>query len=136
MRIRKILALVSCFIRNQVVAPCAARFASYHRHSGEAREWYERFRNDNWGLSPPENNGYLLQRLSAYIDFHVKGHVRLFAQPMSAIGAGRKGGPRPVIDESKLFRAGVRGYHCGGSEREFSGHAALKGKAVHTLASG
>jgi hypothetical protein len=29
--------------------------------------------------------------------------VRFFAQRMSAIEAGRKGGPRPVIDESKLF---------------------------------
>ena len=29
--------------------------------------------------------------------------MRFFAQPMSAIGAVRKGGPRPVIDESKLF---------------------------------
>jgi Alginate export len=58
---------------------------------------------NNWGLSPPKNNGYLLQRLTAYSDFHVNGRVRFFMQPMSAIEAGRKGGPRPVIDESTLF---------------------------------
>jgi alginate export protein len=80
-----------------------SRSDSYLTIGGEAREWYEAFRNDNWGLTPPENNGYLLQRLSAYGDFHVNGRVRFFVQPMSAIEVGRNGGPRPVIDESKLW---------------------------------
>jgi hypothetical protein len=71
--------------------------------SSGAQSWYEAFRNANWGLSPPENNGYLLQRLSAYSNFHVNGRVRFFVQPMSAIEAGRNSGPRPAIDESRLF---------------------------------
>jgi hypothetical protein len=80
-----------------------SRSDSYLTIGGEAREWYEGFRNYNWGLSPPKNNAYFLQRLTAYSDFHVNGRVRFFVQLMSAIEAGRKGGPRPVIDESKLF---------------------------------
>jgi len=83
--------------------PQGSRSDSYLTIGGEAREWYEAFRNYNWGLSPPKYNAYLLQRLTAYSDFHVNGRVRFFIQPMSAIEAGRKGGPRPVIDESKLF---------------------------------
>jgi Alginate export len=80
-----------------------SRSNSFLTIGGEAREWYEVFRNENWGLSSPANNRYLLQRLTAYGDFHVNGRVRFFAQPMSAIEAGRNGGPRPVIDESKLW---------------------------------
>jgi hypothetical protein len=37
-----------------------SRNDSFLTIGGEAHESYERFRNDNWGLSPPENNGYLL----------------------------------------------------------------------------
>jgi len=70
---------------------------------GEAREWYEGFRNAIWGVGPQDDNGYLLQRLSAYGDFHVSRRIRFFAQLTSEIEAGRNGGPRPVIDESKLW---------------------------------
>jgi hypothetical protein len=58
-----------------------SRSDSYLTIGGEAREWYEAFRNDNWGLTPPENNGYLLQRLSAYGDFHINGRVRSLSSP-------------------------------------------------------
>lgn len=70
---------------------------------GEVREWYEGFRNANWGVGPQDDNGYLLQRLSAFGDFHVNRRIRFFAQLTSNIEAGRNGGPRPVIDESKLW---------------------------------
>lgn len=70
---------------------------------GEVREWYEGFRNALWGGGPQDDNGYLLQRLSAYGDFHVSRRIRFFAQLTSNIEAGRSGGPRPLIDESKLW---------------------------------
>jgi Alginate export len=70
---------------------------------GEAREWYEGFRNALWGVGPQDDNGYLLQRLTAYGDFHVIPRIRFFTQLTSDIEAGRNGGPRPVIDESKLW---------------------------------
>jgi hypothetical protein len=52
---------------------------------GEAREWYEVFRNALWGVGPQDDNGYLLQRLSVYGDFHVNSHIRFFAQLTSDI---------------------------------------------------
>ena len=70
---------------------------------GEVRSWYQGFRNANWGVGPQDNNGYLLQRLSVYGDFHVHDRIRAFAQLTSAFDAGQNGGPRPVIDESMLF---------------------------------
>ena len=33
---------------------------------GEVQEWYEGFRNANWGAGPQDHNGYLLQRISLY----------------------------------------------------------------------
>src|SRR5262245_3630615 len=70
---------------------------------GEIRSWYQGFRNASWGIGPQDGNGYLLQRQTMYGDFHLNDRFRVFAQLMSAIEAGRNGGPRPVIDESKLF---------------------------------
>jgi hypothetical protein len=70
---------------------------------GEAREWYEGFRNFLWGVGPQDDNGYLLQRLTAFGDFHVSPRARFFVQLTSDIEAGRNGGPRPFIDESKLW---------------------------------
>jgi hypothetical protein len=70
---------------------------------GEIREWYEGFHNASWGLGPQDANGYLLQRLSIYSDIHPAARIRLFVQLTSDLEAGRDGGPRPVIDRSKLF---------------------------------
>ncbi len=70
---------------------------------GEIREWYEGFHNASWGSGPRDTNGYLFQRLSIYSDIHAAPRIRLFVQLTSDIEAGRNGGPRPVIDESKLF---------------------------------
>jgi len=39
----------------------------------------------------------------AYGDFHVSRRLRFFAQLTSNLEEGRNGGPRPVIDESKLW---------------------------------
>jgi hypothetical protein len=43
-------------------------FASF---GGEARESYERFGNQNFGLSVPSPNGYLLQRYLLHADVHL-----------------------------------------------------------------
>lgn len=70
---------------------------------GEVREWYESFRNASWGRGTQDGNGYLLQRLTLHADVHAAPRVRFFVQLTSDIQAGRNGGPRPVIDESRLF---------------------------------
>jgi Alginate export len=69
---------------------------------GEIRETYERFHNTNFGLSPQDPDGYLLQRYLIHVDLHVAERFRFFAELNSSLENGRTGGPRPVIDENKL----------------------------------
>jgi hypothetical protein len=69
---------------------------------GEARETYERFGNENFGLSLPSPNGYLLQRYLLHADIHVGSRLRLWTELNSSFENGRVGGPRPVVDEDRL----------------------------------
>jgi len=69
---------------------------------GEVRQRFEAFRNDEWGGGQPDPNGYLLQRYMLHTDWHFGKNVRAFFQLRSNIEAGRRFGPRPVIDENKL----------------------------------
>ena len=74
-------------------------FASF---GGEARESYERFGNQDFGLSVPSPNGYLLQRYLLHADIHVGSRLRLWTELNSSFEDGRVGGPQPVIDVDKL----------------------------------
>ena len=69
---------------------------------GEARETYERFGHENFGLSLPSPNGYLLQRYLLHADIHVGSRLRLWTELNSSFENGRAGGPRPVVDVDKL----------------------------------
>jgi hypothetical protein len=69
---------------------------------GELRETYERFHNTDFGLSPQDPDGYLLQRYLFHVDFHSGSRFRFFGELSSSLGNGRTGGARPVIDEDKL----------------------------------
>jgi hypothetical protein len=82
--------------------PLGSQKDQYLTLGGEVREWYEIFQNAIWGVGPQDHNGYLLQRLSAYADWHLGNGIRLFGQLSSATEVGRNGGPRPV-DEDRLW---------------------------------
>ena len=69
---------------------------------GEARESYERFGNQNFGLSVASPNGYLLQRYLLHADFHLGSRLRLWTELNSSFENGRVGGPHPVVDVDKL----------------------------------
>jgi hypothetical protein len=69
---------------------------------GEARATYERFGNPNFGLTPPDPDGYLLQRYLLHTDLHIGSRVRAWTELNSSFENGRINGPRPVIDEDKL----------------------------------
>jgi len=69
---------------------------------GEIRETYERFHNTNFGLSPQDPDGYLLQRYLFHVDLHAGPRFRFFGELNSSLENGRTGGPRPVVDEDKL----------------------------------
>ena len=68
----------------------------------EARVTYERFGHQNFGLTPPDPDGYLLQRYLLHTDVHVGSRARVWTEFNSSFENGRIGGPRPVIDEDKL----------------------------------
>lgn len=74
----------------------------YLTMGGEIREWYEGFRNANYGIGPQDTNGFLLQRISLYSDWHVADRLRFFGQFTSDIEVGRNGGPQPN-DEARLW---------------------------------
>ena len=65
---------------------------------GEARETYERFGNQDFGLSVPSPNGYLLQRYLLHADSHLGSHLRLWTELNSSFESGRVGGPQPVVE--------------------------------------
>ncbi len=61
-------------------------FASF---GGEARESYERFGNQDFALSVPSPNGYLLQRYLLHADIHVGSRLRLWTEFNSSFENGR-----------------------------------------------
>jgi Alginate export len=67
---------------------------------GEARPFFEWFRNEEWGAIPGDD-GYLLQRYMAHLDVHWNERTRVWVQLKSGIETGRQDGPRPT-DEDKL----------------------------------
>ena len=68
---------------------------------GETRQHYESIRNENWGATVKDNNGWYLQRYLLHADLHLGERFRLFSQIQSGIETGRSGGPRGV-DEDRL----------------------------------
>ena len=71
-------------------------FASF---GGETRESYERFGNQNFGLSVPSPNGCLLKRYLLHADFHLGSCLRLWTELNSSFENGHVGGPEPVTEE-------------------------------------
>jgi hypothetical protein len=73
----------------------------YLSFGGETRQHYESIRNENWGATVEDNNGWYLQRYLLHADLHVGDRFRVFSQIQSGIETGRSGGPRGV-DEDRL----------------------------------
>ena len=73
----------------------------YLSFGGETRQHYESIRNENWGATIEDNNGWYLQRYLLHADLHLGDRLRVFSQIQSGIETGRSGGPRGV-DEDRL----------------------------------
>jgi hypothetical protein len=90
---------------------------SYASFGGEIRETYERFRNPNFGLQPPDPDGYLLERYLLHADVRFGDSARAFVEVVSALENWRVGGPRPIVDEDKLdFHQGFVDVSFGSSQ--------------------
>ena len=73
----------------------------YLSFGGETRQHYESIRNENWGATVEDNNGWYLQRYLLHADLHLGDRLRVFSQIQSGIETGRSGGPRGV-DEDRM----------------------------------
>jgi hypothetical protein len=82
--------------------PFAASQSSFLSLGGEARATYERFGNQDFGLSTASPDGYVLQRYLLHADVHAGQRVRVWTELNSSFEAGRVGGPRPVLDKNAL----------------------------------
>ncbi|WP_316829826.1 alginate export family protein [Pedobacter aquatilis] len=63
---------------------------------GEVRYQYFYFKNENWGESPKDNDGFVLNRYLGHVDFHGGKYFRIFAQLQSSMAAGKEEVPSPV----------------------------------------
>ena len=88
--------------------PLGKRDNWYLTLGGEVREWFESYKNENWGAPPfppdypVENNSYLKQRYMFSSDFHLGSRFRVFTELHSGFVNFREGGPRPIVDKDKL----------------------------------
>src|SRR5216683_5727683 len=69
---------------------------------GWIRERGEYVSNPNWSSSPPGNT-YLMQRYFLHMDLHLGERFRFFGELASSLVNGRNGGPRPGLDEEKMY---------------------------------
>lgn len=75
----------------------------YASFGGEVRERFEVIRNELFGFTPADADGFnhtLLQRYMGHADLHLGDHVRLFGQFKSTHESGRVAGSRPQIDRN------------------------------------
>ncbi|MBS1563371.1 MAG: alginate export family protein [Bacteroidetes bacterium] len=68
---------------------------------GDIRYQYQWFKNENWGASPADDDGFILTRYLAHADFHAGSHFRTFVQLQSSFANGRVTTPSPV-EENQL----------------------------------
>jgi hypothetical protein len=66
------------------------------------RERGEYASNPNFSPAPP-GNVYLMQRYFLHTDLRLGEHFRFFGELASSLVDGRNGGPRPGIDEEKMY---------------------------------
>jgi hypothetical protein len=74
---------------------------AYASFGGEIRQRYEYTHDPLFGEDPQDEAGVWLQRYTLHGDLHLGPHIRVFGQLLSALEAGREGGPGPV-DENEL----------------------------------
>lgn len=68
---------------------------SYISVGGEVRFQYFAIKNEDWGDTPADNDGYVLTRYLAHIDYHINPTFRAFFQLQSSLANSRIN-PNPV----------------------------------------
>ncbi len=73
---------------------------TYLSFGGDIRHQYQWFKNENWGESPKDDDGFILTRTLAHADFHAGKHFRTFVQLQSSFANGREEQPSPVEENT------------------------------------
>lgn len=68
---------------------------------GDIRYQYQWFKNENWGSSPADKDGFILTRYLVHGDLHAGRNFRAFVQLQSSLANGKINPPSPV-DENQL----------------------------------
>jgi len=74
---------------------------------GEVRYQYFRFKNEDWGDAPTDEDGFTLSRYLVHADVHINQSLRMFVQLQSSLSDGRVGeipsGERNELDLHQAF---------------------------------
>jgi hypothetical protein len=68
---------------------------------GELRYQYFNLKNEDWGDSPADKDGFVLSRFLLHSDWHFSKHIRTFVQLQGSMANGKLSGTSPV-DENPL----------------------------------
>jgi hypothetical protein len=69
--------------------------STYVSFGGDIRFQYFNIKNEDWGDTPDDKDGYILSRYLVHVDFHANNYFRLFFQLQSSNANGRIN-PNPV----------------------------------------
>ncbi len=74
---------------------------TYISIGGDIRYQYQWFKNENWGESAPDDDGFIFTRYIIHADLHAGSNFRTFVQLQSSLANGKVETPSPV-DENQL----------------------------------
>jgi len=81
--------------------PLSKNGNTYLSIGGDIRYQYQWFKNENWGESPKDDDGFILTRYLVHADIHAGSHFRTFVQLQSSLANG-KVEPASPVDENQL----------------------------------
>ncbi|MDB5200864.1 MAG: hypothetical protein JWQ27_273 [Ferruginibacter sp.] len=81
--------------------PLSKNAKTYLSLGGEIRYQYFYFKNEDWGESAKDKDGYILTRYLAHADLHIGKHLRTFLQLQSSLANGKAAAPS-AVDENQL----------------------------------
>jgi len=81
--------------------PLSKSRSTYISFGGDVRYQYLWFKNQNWGASPDDPDGFIFTRYLAHADFHAGKRFRTYVELQSSLANGEATQPSPV-DEDQL----------------------------------
>ncbi len=86
---------------NMKFLPVKKNSNAYFSFGGDVRYQYFYYKNEAWGDVPQDNDGQVMTRYLAHVDYHMSDVFRVFFQLQSSMANGKDSGNSPV-DENQL----------------------------------